>query len=355
MLRRRILAAVACVAMAAACTGPGQAPAGASTPAAPAAPVAPGPIGPPGATELRATFLGTGAPRPSLDRYGPATLIEAGTERVLVDPGPGLRERLLQAGSFELISGLDHVLVSHLHYDHTISLPDLWLTGWLFGRRTPLVVEGPAGTVAMMRHLEQAYAWDTAYRRAVGVPAEGVQIAARDVAPGVVFDRNGLTVTAFEVEHMPIDVTTRQRLPFDGQTFGFRFDFHGHSLVLSGDTRPTDAVVAQARGVDVLVHEVQVPSPDETEEAKLANVSLSVHSEPKAVAEIFAKAQPKMAVYSHIIPPDVTEDALRAATPYSGPLTVAHDLLMITIGDGIVVAERPRAEAQRFERSGAIR
>ncbi|MEZ5290931.1 MAG: MBL fold metallo-hydrolase [Vicinamibacterales bacterium] len=353
MLRRGILAAVSAAALTTSCSV--QAPAPESTAATPASAAAQGPIGPPGATELRATFLGTGAPRPSLDRYGPATLIEAGTERVLVDPGPGLRERLLQAGSFELISGIDHVLVSHLHYDHTISLPDLWLTGWLFGRRTPLVVEGPVGTEAMMRHFEQAYAWDTAYRTAVGVPAAGVQIAARDVTPGVVFERNDLKVTAFEVEHMPIDIATRQRLPFEGQTFGFRFDFHGHSLVLSGDTRPTDAVVAQARGVDVLVHEVQVPSPDETEEAKLANVSLSVHSEPKAVAEIFAKAQPKMAIYSHIIPPDVTEAELRAATPYSGPLTVAHDLLMVTIGDGIVVADRPRAAVQSFERSGAIR
>jgi len=107
--------------------------------------------------------------------------------------------------------------------------------------------------------------------------------------------------------------------------------------------------------VDVLVHEVQVPSPDETDEAKLANVSLSVHSEPKAVAEIFAKARPRMAVYSHIIPPDVTEARLRAATPYDGPLTVAHDLMMITIGESIVVADRPRAQVQSFEQSGAIR
>jgi ribonuclease Z len=304
---------------------------------------------------LRITFLGTGAPRPSFDRYGPISLIEAGDQRILVDPGPGLRERLLQAGSFELISGIDHVLVSHLHFDHTVSLPDLWLTGWLYGRRTPLAVEGPVGTTAMMRHLEQAFGWDTAYRRAVGVPADGVAIEPRDVQPGIVFDRDGLRVTAFEVEHMPIDVKTRKRLPFDGQTLGFRFDFNGHSLVLSGDTRPSDNVVAHAQGVDVLVHEVQVPSPDETDEAKLANVSLSVHTEPKDAAGIFARAKPRMAVYSHIIPPEITEAQLRAATPYTGPLTVAHDLMMITIGDRIDVADRPRAQAQSFERSGAIR
>ena len=327
-------------------SGPAN-PANAAGTASTAAPLAP--------TELRVTFLGTGAPRPSFDRYGPITLIEAGSQRLLVDPGPGLRERLLQAGSFEFFSGIDHVLVTHLHFDHTVSLPDLWLTGWLYGRRTPLVVEGPVGTEAMMRHFEQAFAWDTAYRQAVGVPAAGVAIEAHDVRPGIVFERDGLTVTAFEVEHMPIDVKTRQRIPFPGQTLGFRFDYHGHSLVLSGDTRPSDNVVKNAQGVDVLVHEVQVPSPDETDEAKLANVSLSVHSEPKAVAAIFARAKPRMAVYSHIIPPETTEAQLRAASPYDGPLTVAHDLMMITIGDRIVVSDRPRAQAQSFERSGAIR
>jgi ribonuclease Z len=317
--------------------------------------VAPSAAAPAAPTDLRVTFLGTGAPRPSFDRYGPIALVEAGRQRILVDPGPGLRERLLQAGSFEFFTGLDHVLVSHLHFDHTVSLPDLWLTGWLYGRRTPLVVEGPVGTQAMMRHVEQAFSWDVAYREAVGVPSAGVAIEARDVTPGVVFERDGLTVTAFEVEHMPIDVKTRQRLPFEGQTLGFRFDYHGHSLVLSGDTRPSENLVAHARGVDVLVHEVQVPSPDETDEAKLANVSLSVHTEPKDAAGIFTRAKPRLAVYSHIIPPDVTETQLRAATPYSGPLTVAHDLMMITIGDQITVADRPRAQARSFEKSGAIR
>ena len=89
-----------------------------------------------------------------------------------------------------------------------------------------------------------------------------------------------------------------------------------------------------------------MPSPDETDEARLANVSLSVHTEPREAAGIFTRAKPRLAVYSHIIPPDVTEAQLRAATPYQGPLTVAHDLMMITIGDRIDVADRPRAGAE---------
>ena len=97
-----------------------------------------------------------------------------------------------------------------------------------------------------MRHLEQAFGWDVAYRRTWRAGRRCRHRGARR-EPGVVFERDGLTVTAFEVEHMPIDVKTRARLPFDGQTLGFRFDYHGHSLVLSGDTRPSDNLVRTPR------------------------------------------------------------------------------------------------------------
>jgi ribonuclease Z len=305
--------------------------------------------------ELRLTFLGTGAPRPSFDRYGPSILVEAGDETLLVDASWGLRERLLQAGSFDLVTGIDHVVLTHLHYDHTIGLADLWLTGWLYGRRTPLRIEGPIGTTAMIEATERAFQWDVDYRVLVGVPRQGVAIEAKDISPGVVYERGGLSITAFEVEHMPIDLKTRERLDFPGQTLGYRIDYRGHSVVLSGDTRPSDNVVEQARGVDVLVHEVQVPSPGATPEANLANVSLSVHSEPAAVATIFERARPKLAVYSHIIPPDVTAEELRAATPYSGRLVVAHDLMMVTLGDEIVVSDRPRLGPESFEKSRVLR
>jgi ribonuclease Z len=305
--------------------------------------------------ELRVTFLGTGAPRPSFERYGPSILVEAGDQRILVDPSWGLRERLMQIGSFPLLAEIDHVLISHLHFDHTIGFTDLWLTGWLFGRRVPLKVQGPEGTTAMMRHFRAAYDWDIEYRFLVGVPVEGITIAANDVAPGVIYEHDGLKVTAFEVDHMPIDMDTRERLELWGETFGFRFDYNGHSLVLSCDTRPSDNLVEHARGVDVLVHEAQYPSPGATEEAKLANVSLSVHTEPKDAAVIFERTRPRMAVYSHLIPPHITAEEFEAATPYDGPLTVAHDLMMITIGDEIVISDRPIMEAETFEASQTLK
>ena len=302
------------------------------------------------------TFLGTGAPRPSMERYGPSILIEAGTHRILVDAGSGMRERLFQAGGFGLITGVDHVLVTHLHFDHTISIPGLWLSGWLYGRRVPMRVHGPAGTAAMMAQLQRAYQWDIDYRGVVGVPLAGAQIDATDVAPGVFFDEDGLKITAFEVEHMPINPTTGERLEFLGQTFGFRVDYRGRSVVFSGDTRPSEELVRHSQGVDVLIHEVQVPSPGDSPEAKLANVSLSVHSTPAQVSRIFARTRPRMAVYSHIIPPGTTAEDLIAATrpDYDGPLIVAHDLMTITVGERIEIGERVRKGDDVFERSRVL-
>lgn len=307
------------------------------------------------AQELKVTFLGTGAPRPSFERYGPSILVEAGDERLLVDPSWGLRERLMQVGSFELLTGIDHVLITHLHFDHTIGFTDLWLTGWLYGRRVPLSVRGPAGTVEMMDHFRKAYDWDVKFRFLVGVPREGVAIEAQDVVPGIIYDKGGLKVTAFEVDHMPIDLETRELLDFPGQTLGYRFDYGGRSLVLSGDTRPSDTLVEHARGVDVLVHEAQYASPGASEEAKLANVSLSVHTEPNDAAAVFERTKPKMAVYSHIIPPQATKEELEAATPYDGALIVAHDLMMITIGETIEISDRPILERESFEKSKVLK
>jgi ribonuclease Z len=307
--------------------------------------------------DVSLTFLGTGAPRPSLKRYGPGILVETDQHRILVDAGSGLRERVYQAGAFALLTSLDHVLVSHLHYDHTIGLADLWLSGWLFGRRAPLRIQGPPGLEAMMAHLAAMYAWDLEYREVVGVPRAGKEIAAEDVAPGVIYESQGLKVTAFDVEHLPMDPATGAPLDFRGRTYGFRIDYKGRSVVFSGDTRPSEKVVEIGRGADVLIHEVQVPAVGSTPGARLANVSLSVHSTPEQAARIFERAAPRMAVYSHIIPPGITSQELIAMTrpAYQGPLTVAHDLMQIDIGETIVVRERELPGEVVFETTGVIR
>ena len=295
--------------------------------------------------EILLTFLGTGAPRPSHDRYGPSILVEAGDHKILVDAGPGMRERLFQAGGFELITTVDKILITHLHFDHTISTPGLWLTGWLFGRKEPMKVYGPPGTSEMMQHFTAAYRWDVNYRTLVGVHKEGSELLATDIEPGVFFSKDDLEITAFSVEHMPTNIETGESLGLDGSTYGYRIDYRGRSVLFSGDTRSTAGsnIIRIGKGVDVLIHETQVPTPGNSPEAILANVSLVVHTTPEQVAYVFSQTKPRLGVYSHIIPPEIGADELLPMTDYDGEMLVAEDLMTLTIGDEITIG---RAEGR---------
>lgn len=302
---------------------------------------------------LTVTFIGTGSPRISLERSGPSVLVEAAGRRFLVDVGPGARERIYVAGGFELITQIDYLLLSHLHYDHVANVPDIWLAGWLYGRSKPLLVQGPTGTERSIGHLRQAYEWDVNYRIAVGIPAAGSVMNVEDITPGVVYDQNGIKITAFEVDHLPIDPETEELLDFEGLTLGFRFDYKGRSIVISGDSRSTakSEINNVARDVDLLIHEVKIP-----DGAARTAVSLTVHTTPQQAGELFARTKPKMAVYYHIIPPETTSDELIGYTRpyYEGPITVAHDLMEIKLrGESeIIVGERKRTGSVSYHKPG---
>ena len=211
----------------------------------------------------------------------------------------------------------------------------------------------------MAHHLDEAFRWDKEHRELVGVPSVGSEIEAHDIKPGVVSDHDGVKITAFEVEHMPIDIKTGKRKPFHGDTIGFRVDYAGHSVVFSGDTRstPQSDLIKYGQRADVLVHEVQVPAPGSTKEAILANVALSVHSTPEQAGYIFAHTRPKLAVYSHIIPPETTGKELQQITRqyYDGPVLGAEDFMTITIGDTITVGQSLHQGTSAFLDSKAVK
>ena len=299
------------------------------------------------------TFLGTGAPRPSMKRFGPTIMVEAGEHRFLVDAGWGVRERLYMAGGFKLLTGIEHILITHLHFDHTIGLADIWLTGWLYGRRVPLNVMGPPGIQSMLENTARAFEWDLENRRLVGVPMQGTALNSIELEPSVFFDKDGLKLTAFEVEHKPVNKLTGKTIHQAGLALGYRVDYKGRSVVFSGDTRPSSELIKHSQNVDVLIHETQVPSPGNSKEAILANVSLSVHTTPQQAGEIFNQTKPRLAVFSHIIPPNRTEEEIISATRpvYDGPLRVAHDFMKITIGEEISFSEVTIIKDEAFEKS----
>jgi ribonuclease Z len=109
------------------------------------------------------------------------------------------------------------------------------------------------------------------------------------------------------------------------------------------------------KGVDVLIHETQVPAPGNSPEAILANVSLSVHSTPAQVAYVFGQTRPRLGVYSHIIPPEISSDELLGLTDYDGDMLVAEDLMTLTIGDEITVGRAEGGGTDVFTESNVVK
>ena len=287
--------------------------------------------------DIKVTLLGTGCPPPVMNRFGPSILVEAGAHKFVFDAGRGALQRLTQHKV--RWQDVDGVFLTHLHSDHVVGFPDLWLTGWLVGDRRdrPVRVWGPRGTSKMMSHLEEAYEADIRIRLYDDqTPPEGVVILAQDIEEGVVFDKNGVKVTAFEVNHKPVT-----------PAFGYRVDHGARSVVLSGDTRVSENLIRHAQGVDLLVHEVIAPETFSRTGYTPERVRRIIdhHTTAEQAGDVFAKTKPKLAVYSHIIRPEATKDDLIPPTrkTYSGPVELGEDLMVIEIGERIEI-RRPHAK-----------
>jgi ribonuclease Z len=281
------------------------------------------------AQNFKVTLLGTGSPQPRMDRFGPSILVEAGEKKLLFDCGRGATQRIEQIKI--PFTEIDALFLTHLHSDHIVGIPDLWLTGWARGRTIPLRVWGPAGTENLMSHLEEAFQFDIQIREVDDkLPPRGVAVVAKDIEQGIVYDDAGIKVTAFSVDHGLVK-----------PALGYRIDFAGHSLVLSGDTRYSENLIRFSQGADVLIHEVV-----DMEAFRAGNPSISAerfnaivghHTTAEQAGTIFAKVKPKLAVYSHIVPGDATNLVPLTRKNYSGPLEVGEDLMVVKIAQDVSV------------------
>ena len=238
----------------------------------------------------------------------------------LVDFGPGVVRRAAAAvrdrGATSLQPTNLHVaFATHLHSDHTVGLPDLIFSPWTLGRRIPLEVYGPKGIKAMAQHLEEAYRLDietrtNAYGNQREFP-EGHNVNAHEISAGVVYKDGNVTVTAFPTKHAM-------------ESYGYRFDTPDRKIVISGDTNPTQATVDACNGCDVLIHEGIALSWLATRPSTFKGFAAKYHTTTAQLAELAAKAKPKLLIVYHTDEPDqVLREMLER---YPGHVVVARDL-----------------------------
>ena len=289
-------------------------------------------------SDFKVTLLGTGTPIPDPDRFGPSTLVEAGNKKLLFDAGRGVPIRVRQLGFRE--SKIDVVFLTHYHSDHTAGIPDIWLTGWLGNfRQEPFRLIGPVGAKSLMANLESAYALDIKIRlEDEKLPPGGIATVVEEFEKdGVVYDSDGVKVIAFTVDH---GAAIKPAV-------GYRIEYKGHAVVISGDTRYDQNVIKYGTGVDLLIHEVCVARPELLSNPYIKRV-VDHHTTPREAGQVFSLAKPKLAVYSHLVflssdkVPRATVNDIVAGTreTYDGPLQVGEDLMSFEIGDTVVMRKR---------------
>jgi ribonuclease BN (tRNA processing enzyme) len=277
-------------------------------------------------------LLGTGTPPADPDRSGPATAVVVNGTPYLVDFGAGVVRRAKSAVVDRGITALDPVnlrvvFVTHLHSDHTVGYPDLILTPWVLGRRVPLEVYGPTGIKGMTDHVLEAYRADFEARTrdralyTVGAFPEGHAVNSHEIRAGVVYKDANVTVTAFPTKHAM-------------ESYGYRFDTPDRSIVISGDTNPTQTTIDACRGCDVLIHEV-LTLEWLAKRLDFQGYAAQHHTTTAQLTELATKAKPRLLILYHAslsLRPAVDAERstparlLSEMSSYSGRVVVGRDL-----------------------------
>jgi ribonuclease Z len=299
------------------------------------------------ADQLHVGFCGTGSPLPSRDRAAACTVVIADGKLFVFDMGEGSGETLSLMGL--PVDRIQGVWLSHLHSDHFEGLGPFTLQRWAgTSAKTPLPVFGPEGVTEITEGLNAAYRIDSTYRIAhhgeAVVPPSGFGMTGTAILPGVVYDSDGVRITAFSVDHDPIK-----------PAFGYRIDWKDKSVTISGDTAYTPALAAAAKGSDLFVSELLSPRMVKILEnsarkagtpnrAKIFADIQDYHINPEQAADVAKAANAGMLAFTHIVPsvPGPLEFALtgKAASRYAGPIKIMRD------GDVISIMGKERFETQ---------
>ena len=281
-----------------------------------------------GETQTQLILLGTGTPNADPERSGPSLAIVVGSNSYIVDFGPGVVRRASAlskqwGGKIEALNAnnLKLAFLTHLHSDHTAGYADLILTPWVLGRNIPLEVYGPKGLTQMTENLLEAYRSDISYRLDGLEPANalGWQVKTHEITEGVVFQDNLIEVTAFKINHGSWD-----------NAFGYRFVTPDKTIVISGDTRPSQNLIRYSEGADILVHEVYSQAGFDKKTEVWKKYHASHHTSTFELGEIAKKSKPGLLVLHHILFWGSTEDELldEISQVYDGLVSVGSDMMI---------------------------
>lgn len=271
----------------------------------------------------RIVLLGTGTPNADPDRFGSSLAIVVNGTPYLVDCGAGVVRRAAaayRAGVAALkVTNLTHLFVTHLHSDHTVGYPDLIFSPWVLGREEPLVVYGPVGIAAMTDHLLQAYQEDIRIRIEGLEPANavGYKVDVHEIKPGIIYTDENVTVRAFRVKHGSWV-----------HAFGFRFETPDRTIVISGDTAPCPSLMENAKGCDVLIHEVYSQAGFEARPPAWRRYHSSFHTSSVELAQIAGQIKPGLLILYHQLFWGTTEKQLlrEIRRVYKGAVVSGRDL-----------------------------
>mgnify|MGYP006277258377 CR=1 FL=1 len=272
---------------------------------------------------MKVVLLGTGTPNAEPTRAGPATAVTVDGLRLIFDCGPGVvrqAARAYDAGVEEMDpAGLSHLLVSHLHSDHTAGLPDILLTPWTLGREEPLRVWGPPGTERMVRLVEEAWSADVRASLGGDEPAlrSGCRALVSKTGPGPVLTTGSVSVSAFAVRHCGMPA------------LGYRVDGEEGSVVISGDTAPFSKMEEAYRGADLLVHEAYSATGLRSRPRPWRLYHGAAHTAATELGELAARVKPKLLVLTHVLPHGEPEERLLAELKeggWKGPSVLGRDL-----------------------------
>lgn len=275
-------------------------------------------------SETLLVMLGSGTPNADPDRSGPGVAIVVNGQSYLVDAGPGIVRRAAAAANKHDIDALrppnlQRVFLTHLHSDHTIGLPDLILTPWVLERVKTFQVVGPIGSSEMVSNLLQAYEKDITMRLEGLEPASesGIDVWTVEGKTGVVFENDDVTVEAIPVEHGSWD-----------QALAYKFTTADRTIVVSGDTVPSSALVEACNRCDILVHEVYSSEGYKRREPVWQRYHAAFHTSTSQLAEVASQSRPELLVLYHQLYWGTSDDDLveEVRSGYDGEVVSASDL-----------------------------